>query len=78
MGLHYQVYAIEDGKSINNVGAQFVVNVLWLILSNAWPIPSPIGEVANHLVIPTQLCSRWDLFKWLIGGDFITRLRFPF
>ena len=60
------------------MGAQLVVDVFWFVLPNTGPIPGPIGEVAYHLVIPTQLCSRWDLFKWLIGGDFITRLRFPF
>ena len=39
----------QNSKTINNMGANGWVNILRLVFSNAWPVPSPVGVVAYNL-----------------------------
>ena len=39
----------QNSKTINNMGANGWINVLRLVFSNAWPVPSPVGVIAYNL-----------------------------
>ena len=39
----------QNSKTINNMGANGWVNILRLVFSNAWPVPSPVGVIAYNL-----------------------------
>ena len=40
---------IQDSKAVVDVRTESVVDVLWLVLANALPIPSPVCVVAHNL-----------------------------
>ena len=39
----------QNSKTINNMGANGWVNILRLVFSNSWPVPSPVGVIAYNL-----------------------------
>ena len=39
----------QNSKTINNMGANGWVNILRLVFSYAWPVPSPVGVIAYNL-----------------------------
>lgn len=49
MSLNKKLGAIQNSKSIHNVGAEVRVNILRPVLAEALTVPRPVGEVAHHL-----------------------------
>ena len=39
----------QNSKTVNNMGANGWVNILRLVFSNSWPVPSPVGVIAYNL-----------------------------
>ena len=39
----------QNSKTINNMGANGWVNILRLVFSNSWPVPSPVCVIAYRL-----------------------------
>lgn len=46
---HQLILVVDDGKSINQIGAEERVYVLWRILPLVRSVLGPVGEVAHHL-----------------------------
>lgn len=43
------VFVVDDGESINQMGAQERIHILWHVFPRARSVLRPIGEVAYHL-----------------------------
>ena len=62
MGPHLHGIGVQHHKAVNNVGTERCIYVLRLVLAQAGPVPSPVGEVADHLVARVR------------GGDLVVAL----
>lgn len=51
MRLNKKLRAVQNSKSIDDVGAEVRVNILGPVLADALPVPGPVSEVAHHLEV---------------------------
>ena len=49
--LHLELIGVQDGKAIVDVGAEVGINILRNVLPCSLPVPGPVGEVADDLVV---------------------------
>ena len=48
VGLHDQLWIVEDSKAVDDVGAQLDVDVLWQELALVKAVGCPVGKICKY------------------------------